>query len=190
MDDAHTVERYRRAVAAFGALVQRVEPDQWRAPTPCADWDVRQLVNHVTGENAWIPPLLDGRTIEEVGDSLDGDLLGGDPAAAWEGLAAAAVGSAETDGAMGRMVHNSSGQKPAAEYLAEVTTDHVIHAWDLARGIGADEHLDPDLVQWTLEFLEPRIEEWRQYGVFGSTVSVPAGASAQERLLGLTGRSP
>ena len=62
------------------AVVRRgVGEDQWGAPTPCADWDVRELVNHVAGEDLWTAPLLEGSTIEEVGDRFDGDLLGDDP---------------------------------------------------------------------------------------------------------------
>lgn len=183
-----TVDRYRRAVGGFSAVVAQVQPDQWHLPTPCAEWDVRQLLNHVTGEDAWVPPLLAGRTIEEVGDSLDGDLLGDDAAAAWAARSAAAVAAAEEDGAADRTVHNSSGRKAAAQYLDEMTADHVIHTWDLARGIGAPEELDPELVEWALAFFVPVVEEWRAFGVFAAPVDVPDDASAQHRLLALTGR--
>ena len=63
----------------------------WSAPTPCADWDVRQLVNHVVGEDRWTKPLVNGRTIAEVGGSLDGDLLGDQPVAAARSAADEAV---------------------------------------------------------------------------------------------------
>ena len=184
-----TVDRYRRAVGGFSAVMAQVQPDQWHLPTPCDEWDVRQLVNHVTGEDAWVPPLLAGRTIEEVGDSLGGDLLGDDPSAAWSRLAQAAVAAAEEDGAVDRMVHNSSGLKAATQYLDEVAADHVVHTWDLARGIGAPEELDPELVEWALAFLAPLVEEWRAFGAFGAPVDVPDDASAQHRLIALTGRT-
>lgn len=183
-----TVDRYRRAVGGFSAVVAQVQPDQWHLPTPCTEWDVRQLVNHVTGEDAWVPPLLAGSTIDDVGSSLDGDLLGEDASETWATYAAAAVAAAAEDGAVDRMVHNSSGLKAAAQYLDEVTADHVIHTWDLARGIGAPEVLDPELVEWALAFLVPLVEEWRTYGVFAEAVDVPDDADAQQRLLALTGR--
>lgn len=183
------VDRYRRAVGGFSAVVAQVRPDQWHLPTPCTEWDVRQLVNHVTGEDAWVPSLLAGRTIDDVGPSLDGDLLGDDPSREWAARAAAGVAAAEEDGAVDRTVHNSSGLKPAEDYLGEVTADHVIHTWDLARGIGAPEELDPELVEWALAFLAPRVDEWRAFGVFAASVDVPDDASAQHRLLALTGRA-
>lgn len=180
--------RYARAVAAFGALVHAVSPEQWGDGTPCAGWNVRQLVNHVAGENAWVVPLLEGRTIDDVGSSLDGDLLGDDPSARWDDLAEAAVASAAADGVLDRVVHVSYGDISGYEYLSQVAVDHVVHAWDLARGIGAPEQLDDDLVAFAHGYLEPQIEEWRSAGAFGAKVAVPADAPLQSQLLGLTGR--
>ena len=48
-------EAYRRALDDFGALVHRIEPDQWQTRTPCVDWDVRALVNHVVRKNLGAP---------------------------------------------------------------------------------------------------------------------------------------
>ena len=63
-------ELHRKAVENFAQKVQQVSVDQWREPTPCTDWDVRVLVNHVVSEELWVKPLVDGKTIEEVGSSL------------------------------------------------------------------------------------------------------------------------
>jgi ketosteroid isomerase-like protein len=72
------VDLYRRTVEA-GRAASSVGDDQWDLPTPCAEWSVRGLVNHVVGEDLWTKPLLEGRTIADVGDALGGDLLGDDP---------------------------------------------------------------------------------------------------------------
>ena len=190
MDEKHDglISVYSRAVAAFGDLVHSVGPDQWSAPTPCAGWDVRALVNHVAGENAWAVPLLEGLTIDQVGDSLDGDLLGGDPAQAWAGLASAAVSAAGQEGVLDRVVHVSFGDIPGREYLSQIAVDHVIHGWDLAQGIGADSDIAPELVAFAHDFLAPQVEQWRAAGAFGDRVEVPESASLQTRLLALAGR--
>lgn len=182
------VEFYRVAAAEFDRRVQAVGSDQWEAATPCTEWDVRTLVNHIVNEDRWVAPLLEGKTIEEVGDSLDGDLLGDDPRAAWEaarseGVSAAAA--ADLDGT----VQVSFGEIPVTEYLSQVATDHVIHAWDLARGIGADEELAIPVVDAAYAYLAPQIEAWRQAGAFGPPAPVPPGATRQVELLALTGRS-
>src|SRR4029079_345357 len=70
---------YHRTVEAWADRVNAVGADQWDEPTPCRDWTVRDLVNHVVGEDRWTVPLGEGRTIADVGTSLDGDLLGEDP---------------------------------------------------------------------------------------------------------------
>ena len=76
---ADQAELHRRAVEEFDARVRAVGDDQWELPTPCADWNVRQLVNHLVYENRWTVPLMEGSTIAEVGDRYEGDLLGDAP---------------------------------------------------------------------------------------------------------------
>lgn len=183
-----TIEAYRRAVVEFGARVRAVGPDQWNRPTPCTDWDVRDLVGHLVNEERWAPPLLAGSTIEEVGDRFEGDLLSDDPRAAWEDAAAEATEAAGQEEVLGRMVHVSFGDITGEEYLCQLTTDHVIHAWDLARATGGDERLDPELVDFVFRYLEPKADEWRRMGAFGPSVETPPGADQQAKLLAIAGR--
>ena len=187
---ADVIGLYRRAVEEFGARVRMVSAEQWSAPTPDADWDVRALVNHVLNENQWVPPLLEGLTIAEVGDRFEGDQLGADPYSAWTDVAVAAVAACQDDDVPVRVVHVSFGDITGEDYLAQVTTDHVIHAWDLARATGGDEHLDPELVDFAYGYLAPQAEMWREAGAFGPAIQAPAGADRQAELLALTGRDP
>lgn len=182
------IELYGRAVEEFGARVRAVGEDQWDRPTPCTDWDVRHLVNHLVSESRWAPPLLEGKTIEEVGDRFEGDLLGDDPKAAWEAAAEEAITAVGQEGALGRTVHVSFGDISGEEYVTQLTADHCIHAWDLARAIGGDERLDPEVVDFVYRYLEPRAEGWRKAGAFGPEVEMPLGADPQTRLLAITGR--
>jgi len=100
---------FRRAVVEFDARVRQVGDHQWQAATPDEDWTVRDLVNHLVGEDLWAPLLLAGSTIAEVGDRFDGDVLGAEPTAAWRLASAGAVRAVEGDGAMDRLVHLSFG---------------------------------------------------------------------------------
>ncbi len=87
---------YHRTVEAWADRVNAVDPGQWDDPTPCRDWTVRDLVNHVVGEDAWTVPLVEGKTIADVGSTLDGDLLGDDPVrAALDAAMAATTVTAE-----------------------------------------------------------------------------------------------
>jgi uncharacterized protein (TIGR03086 family) len=67
-------------------------------------------------------------------------------------------------------------------------SDNVIHSWDLARGVGADDRLDPELFDFTHAYLAPQIEAWRSAGAVGPALEVPDDASAQTKLLAMMGR--
>ena len=187
---ADLVGLFARAVDGFGRRFEAIGPDQWGAPTPDAEWDVRLLANHVLVEGLWAPPLLDGLTIADIGDRFDGDQLGDDPQATWRAASAAAIAAVRRDGALDGSVHVSFGDIPATEYVTQVLCDHVIHSWDLSRGIGADDQLDDDLVEFAWAYFEPNAEAWRAGGSFGPKVELPPGADLQSRLLALTGRRP
>jgi uncharacterized protein (TIGR03086 family) len=183
-----TPAMFRRAVAEFDARVRQIGAQQWQAPTPDEGWSVRDLVNHVVGEDLWAPPLLSGSTIAEVGDRFDGDVLGAEPQAAWTSASAAAVQAVEADGAMDRIVHLSFGDFPGREYTLQLFADHLIHAWDLARAIGADEHLDEELVASCAAWFEPMEEAYRGAGAIGARPLVPGQADPQTLLLACFGR--
>ena len=182
-------ELHRRAVEEFGARVRAVADDQWELPTPCSDWNVRQLVNHLVYENRWTVPLMTGRTIAEVGDRYEGDLLGDHPTKAWDEAAAEAVGAVGADGALDRIVDLSSGPTPATEYVSQLYADHLIHAWDLARAIGADDRLDPELVDACATWFASMEDIYRSIGAIGPRSETSAGAGPQTTLLAAFGRT-
>ncbi|HEU5111616.1 MAG TPA: TIGR03086 family metal-binding protein, partial [Micromonosporaceae bacterium] len=132
------LDLYGRSLDEFVARVRAVDDTLWSAPTPCAGWDVRQLVNHVVYEDRWTVPLFAGRTIAEIGDRFEGDLLGADPAATAADAAAEARAAVAEPGALERTVHLSFGPTPAAEYATQLLADHLVHAWDVAVAVGAD----------------------------------------------------
>jgi uncharacterized protein (TIGR03086 family) len=180
---------YRRALDGFGAKVRAIRDDSWRLPTPCTDWDVHALVNHLVGENRWAPPLFDGKTIADVGDQFDGDLLGADPVAAWEDSAGAAVAALSDPGATDRTVHLSFGEAPGSEYAYQLFADALVHSWDLARAIGVDDRLDPELVDACAQWFAQHEETYRSAGAIGPRPELSADADAQTRLLAAFGRT-
>jgi uncharacterized protein (TIGR03086 family) len=183
------VQLHRRSCEGFGDLVRRVGPDRWTAATPCSDWNVHALVNHLVNENLWTPPLMAGKTIAEVGDAFDGDLLGADPVAAYDTAARAATEAVAADGALDRIVHLSFGDVQAAEYVGQLFVDHLVHTWDLARALGEDDLLDPELVAVAVEWFGPREELYRSAGMIAARPDLPAGAGDQDRLLAAFGRA-
>ena len=178
----------RLAVGEFGARVSEIRDGQWEAGTPDTEWNVRDLVSHVVSEDLWAPPLFAGSTISEVGDRFDGDVLGADPQGAWQVASARALEAADAPGAMDRTVHLSFGDFPGQEYALQLFADHLIHAWDLARAIGADERLDAALVEGCTTWFAALEDAYRSAGAIAGRPPVPDGADAQIRLLAMFGR--
>jgi len=181
-------EMYRRACLRFGEHVHAITDDQWSGSTPCTEWDVRALVDHLITEVAWVPPLVGGRSVAEVGDELSGDLTGDDPAASWDRFAPPSIDAVTEPGAMERTVRLTKRELPTAQYVNEVFTDLLIHGWDLARAIGAGDTLDPESVDVVYEAMKPYEAELKASGVFGEMVVPPEGADRQTQLLALFGR--
>lgn len=184
------VEMFGRSTTRFGDLVRRVADEQWSAPTPCEEWDVRALVNHVTAEQMWAPHLVAGETMAEVGDRYDGDLLGDDPVAAWAAAVGPSVSAFAEPGALDRTVHLSYGDETCSEYLLQMLTDAAVHGWDLARAIGADPAIDTDIAEHLIGAMTERRDLLRASGVFGEPVATASGAEPTDRLVALLGRLP
>jgi uncharacterized protein (TIGR03086 family) len=182
-------DAHEKALQGTARLVGAVGDDQWGDPTPCADWDVRALVNHLVYENLWVPPLLAGKSIEDVGDAYAGDVLGDDPAGAFERSAKDAAAAAKEPGAMDRPVGVSYGPVPGSTYVGHHFLDALVHGWDLAQGTGQATTLDPELVRMCWDIASGEAEALRSSGLFGSSaVQVPDDADLQTRLLALLGR--
>jgi uncharacterized protein (TIGR03086 family) len=180
---------HSQACALFGRHLRRIGPADWAQPTPCAEWDVRALVNHVVVEDLWTVPLLAGRTVAEVGSRFDGDMLGADPVAAYGRATGAAVAAAGTRGALARTVHLSFGDVSGEEYVTQLFVDHLVHSWDLARALGTDDRLPTELVDAAARWFADREGAYRSAGVIGPRPAIPSGSDPQTRLLAAFGRA-
>jgi uncharacterized protein (TIGR03086 family) len=177
---------YHRTVECWADRVNAVRDDQWQDPTPCTEWTVHDLVNHVVGEDRWTVPLMQGSTIEQVGDRFGGDLLGDQPVRAALDAAKEAVSVVAERLPRGERVHLSYGEEAPGEYVAQLATDHLIHAWDLAAATGGDTRLDPHLVSSVATWFAEREELYRAAGVVGPPAS--RTGEPQTDLLAAAGR--
>lgn len=175
----------------FRRRLRQVRDEQWTAPTPCEDWSVRGLVAHVVGGDRMAATILRGGSREEgkaaVQVDADTDLV----AAFDEGADALARAFAEP-GALTRVCAHPMADLAGSALLGFRIGDLVLHAWDLARGIGVDDALNPALVEVVWRDMEPRAGMIGTLGLYGSGPSgrVGPGAALQERLLDLSGRRP
>ena len=178
-----------RANADFEQRLRLVGTDDWTRSTPCSEWDVRALVNHVIGGNRRYAMLLRGASAESVDRTRAEDHLGADPVTAFATTAGELAAVFRKDGALTRVAHHPIGDRTGAELLAMRVLDVSVHAWDLARALDVGDTLDPEAVAYALAHAEV-IDVGRRHGSFAiPTDAPPTAASPQARLLHLAGRS-
>ncbi|MCH8847836.1 MAG: TIGR03086 family protein [Chloroflexi bacterium] len=181
-------ELYVRAMRSAARFVSGVPEGAWHDPTPCTEWDLRVLVNHITYENLWAAELFPGKTMAEVGDRFEGDVLGDDPIGAFNRSVEAATAAVSAPGAMEAVTHLSFGDTPGSEYAKQLFGDMLIHGWDVAKASRQDAALDAALVDMGLPLAEEVASLPEGNGAFAARVPVPGDAPAQTRLLALMGR--
>jgi len=193
------VDRFTAASGAFGEKLGTVRPGQLTWRTPCTEWDVRQLVNHMTRGNLSYVRLLDGATSAEFLRLRDADALGDDPAGAYARSVGECAAAFARPGALRQVLDYPLGQVTGEQALAVRTADSVIHTWDLARAVGIDDTLPPDLVAWVSDHLgeiydglpESPVAAQSAHRFFAAPPAEAAtGASRQGRLLIQMGRRP
>jgi uncharacterized protein (TIGR03086 family) len=187
-DGTRLLQSHTDALAYTGAIVAAIGPSSWDAPTPCEDWNVRELVLHVVAGNWWAARLAAGATIEEVGTELDGDLLGDDPSGAYEGSARAAADIFAEPGALDAPCAVSYGPVPGSVYLGHRFVDVLIHGRDLAVATGQDPTLPKELVAVCWDVIEPQLDMLRASGAFGPERDLDPTLTGEPRLLAVLGR--
>ena len=175
----------RRRVAAIGA-------QQWDLPTPCSNWNVRDLVIHMIEGSRMSLALLHGASAQES-RAVFGVDHGPDLPAEMDVAMADELAAFEVPGAFDRIVHHpAAGDVPGMTLYQFRTADYLLHSWDVARATEGDEGWHEGLVVTVWDGLQPMAPFIADIGVFGSGPSgtVDEGAPLQLRLLDLTGRRP
>ncbi|HEY7222059.1 MAG TPA: TIGR03086 family metal-binding protein [Micromonosporaceae bacterium] len=197
MVDLGSVERFVAASNGFARVLRVVGSDQWAARTPCSEWDIRALANHVAAGNLNYVRLLDGATAADFLRMRDADALGSDPTASFDASVRECALAFARPGALDRVVDHPSGRLVGGQALAVRTTDTVIHTWDLARAAGADDSLDPQLLTWIdanihdiyAGMAETPVSQESTHRFYAAPVrELGTDAPLQDRLLHLFGR--
>ncbi len=167
--------------------IRQVSNDQLTNKTPCKDWDLRELLRHIVYELLWVSELINGKTVEEVGDRFDGDILGSDIQGAWERASHLALSSVQT-AQLDSIVHLSYADVSAEKYIREIAGDVLIHGWDVDQSIMCNMLIPDDIAQAVYNDIFPRKQEFADSGLFGTEIIVDSDSSIQSKLLGLVGR--
>ncbi len=172
-------------------LVENVDRSQWSRATPCADWNVRELVGHLIATMRGHVDLLHGGPVSDLSTVLEQQAVaGGDDLLTAVTDAATAVRAAFAEpGALERTVHHLIGDMPGSRLLEIRITENVVHGWDLATALGLPAVIDDALADHVYQYLAPRAEMLPATGYYARPRRTPAAdAEVQERLLALVGR--
>jgi uncharacterized protein (TIGR03086 family) len=176
-----------RAFASTRAVLAKVSADQLDAPTPCASWDVRALINHFVGSGRWAAVTIG------AGDQVAyEDHAGGDFMASYDESIRGALVAFGAAGALERTVTLPFGEFSGAALMGLAARDQFTHGWDLARAVGLDTDLDPEVAEELLR--QARVDITGAFrgsdGVspFGPVIEAPADACPADRLAAFLGR--
>jgi uncharacterized protein (TIGR03086 family) len=181
------VDVLKKAQNIAAGVIAGVKPDQMSNATPCKEWDVSQLIDHLVGTQKWGAAVVSGRSPEDSGDGASK----GDYQAAFAAASAEAEAAFSADGALERMVNPGFGDMPGSAVLGLTITDAFTHAWDLATATGQDADLDPDLAGQLLAASEQSMsDDFRsaEGTIFGLRQDAPDGAPAAAQLAAFLGR--
>ena len=186
-------EAFDQAITSTAAIVKTVRPDQAGVPTPCTEWDVRDLLNHVIG-TLWLSEALfadHAPRYPMAPGALPGtDLTGEDPAAAYAGASTAARTAASAGDTLTRVHPTPLGEMPGPALAGFTTLDILVHGWDLAKATGQPANLDDALTAHVLTFAEQAITPGSRAPRIGPALPVAADAPLTDRLIAFLGRQP
>jgi uncharacterized protein (TIGR03086 family) len=174
------VDLYEAAVNLTLKVMEGIQPQQRWDPTPCTDWNVQAVMDHLLGGTASAIANLSGQERKAPRGEADAEEFA---------IATAQVLElAKTPGVMEKTITTSRGETMGGQLLMGSFMDVLIHGWDLAKGTGQDTTLPADLVDVLYGIWEARLDKSRAGGAFGSHVEVHDDASQQDKLLGVFGR--
>jgi uncharacterized protein (TIGR03086 family) len=175
-----TIERHRRALDGLAAVADRVT--DWEAPSPCTEWDARAVVEHVIGFHEIL-------VLRPLGVKVQRPREG--PPERLRVTADRIIEGIGKDGALDGDIDVMGGSNTGLRGLVEVlTTDVLVHTWDLAKAGGLDVELDRELCELGYERAAKSRGQFAQSDMFESEVSVPDDADTCSKLLGIMGRDP
>jgi uncharacterized protein (TIGR03086 family) len=180
------IERLERAMQGTSKIVHGVTAEQLGEPTPCSEFDVRALLNHMMGGLDML------RTAAEGGEAKmpEGDQFGAEPGKEYDVRAAKLIDVVKQPGTLEKTWVMPFAPMPGQMMASIAFVEHVTHGWDLAKATGQDTTIPDDLIAECRGVVEPMDAMWRMDGVLKNKIDVPESASATDRYAAFMGRQP
>lgn len=185
--DIHPIDQLDAVMPRVTAVVDRIAGMQMNDPTPCADFTVHGVLDHMFVGGGTFAHLFRGEEPPEVTPPA---VYGWVPVAEFREAMGDLVDAIRSPGALERIIPTPVGDMSGETFVRFVAVDALIHGWDLARATGQPYDVPEDLVQVVDRFARAAITpEVRATGMFADPVEAPHGASTLERLVAFSGRT-
>jgi uncharacterized protein (TIGR03086 family) len=171
------LDLYRRASGWTAAMVPAAA-EKLDASTPCDEWDLRDLLNHMLATQRYFLGSARGEDVAPPGPNPP-DLIGDDPAADFAACREAVLEAYAEPGVI----------EKTGPSLGIAFSDQLLHGWDLAKATGQDATMPESLPEAAYAMIHGRFTEEQRQGIFKPEIPVGEGASAQQRLLAYVGRA-
>jgi uncharacterized protein (TIGR03086 family) len=182
MDDPRPLHRQAGEMAAD--VISKIPAERLGDPTPCTEWDVRAVINHMAGGNLRIAGLVTGGPRPDRGE----DVLGDDPLAAFRDSLDRVSAALGREGMLEETFATPFGEGPGAQLVMVRTCDLMIHTWDLAAATGQPRDLEPRLFALAEKALRGAPLPRGEHSMFGLEQPAPDGATPADRLAAYFGR--
>ena len=180
------LDAFDRAAAAATNVVADITDDQYGLPTPCTEWTVRNVLNHLVTGNLMTVAVVGGKSHPD----RTVDRLGPDPKATFATSLTEARAALAEPGLMERTVTTPMGEAPGSVFTDMRIAELIVHAWDLAKATGQSTDVDPELVAVVHQTWQNRLgDRPRSLTPFDDPQPVPDDATAADRLAAYLGRT-
>jgi uncharacterized protein (TIGR03086 family) len=188
---SQNLRHYVATVYGLEHVIRLVPDGAWDLPSPCEGWTVRDVAGHAMGVVSNVAARCGMGDVLDVFADNPGTIAGTHPLTTWYSIRHRVLEALDQPGALQIQIESSMGTMTVDAFIANMTADGLIHTWDIARGAGVDERLDPTLVNVVYDIISARDEAVnRAPRRFTAPVAVDAKADAQTRLLAFAGRKP
>jgi uncharacterized protein (TIGR03086 family) len=182
-DNSDLLDQLSRSLAAVGEVISTIRPEQWAAPTPCTEWTLAQVVEHLVGLNRMFAAMLADQPPPPRVGVHDGEL---EPA--YRESAATLLAAFSKRGVLERSYHGPLGTATGTQRLQIRLYDLLAHGWDLARATRQPVRLPDDAAETALAFARTQLSEAARPGRFNTADTISDEAPATDRLAVFLGR--
>lgn len=178
----------QHAIAVTRSVMENIQSDQLDQPTPCDEWNVGQVINHIIGAQEFFRAGVAG----EQPSQDDTNWAEGDYLAAYDTACDKMLSAYGEEGALQRMLELPFGTMPGAALMGMAVNDTFTHGWDLAKATGQSTDLAPELAAEVLAQSRANIQDAFRNEAgnpFGLEQQAPDGANPADQLAAFLGRT-